>query len=96
MTYLADVLGRRGLLTAAMATLPTVVDAQTSAGLPFAQQTPMRCGAVSLRVRDLDRVGDYYRALLGLEVLDRTRESLALGTGGVALLGLLPVWWTPR
>lgn len=72
-----------------MAALPAAAQAQQAGpDLPFALQTPMHCGAVSLRVRDLDRVADYYRALLGLDVLDRTRESIALGAGGVALLHL--------
>ncbi len=81
---------RRTLMSlAAMASLPAAAEAQTAPpDLPFALQTPMRCGAVSLRVRDLDRVADYYRALLGFDVLDRTRETITLGAGGVALLHL--------
>lgn len=56
--------------------------------MPFALRTPMHCGAVALRVRDLDRVADYYRHLLGLDMIDRTRETAVLGAGGVALLRL--------
>jgi catechol 2,3-dioxygenase len=43
---------------------------------------------VTLRVRDLDKVTDYYRDALGLTVMQRSATSARLGSGGVALLDL--------
>ena len=37
-----------------------------SANPTFASRTPLHIGAVGLTVRDLDKVGRYYRDLLGL------------------------------
>ena len=57
MTVHQGASGRRSLMRlAAMAALPAAAQAQQAGpDLPFALQTPMHCGAVSLRVRDLDR-----------------------------------------
>jgi catechol 2,3-dioxygenase len=61
----------------------------TAGGGPtFANRTPMRVGMVTLRVRDLDKVADYYRDAIGLTVMQRTAASARLGSGGVALLDL--------
>lgn len=48
----------------------------------------MRIGAVALRVRNLDRVADYYRDALGLTVLARAEGVVHLGAGGTRLLTL--------
>jgi catechol 2,3-dioxygenase len=60
----------------------------TGGGPTFANQTPIRIGMVTLRVRDLDTVTDYYRDALGLTVMQRSATSARLGSGGVALLDL--------
>jgi catechol 2,3-dioxygenase len=57
-------------------------------GPTFANRTPMRIGMVTLRVRDLDKVADYYRDAIGLTVMQRSATSARLGSGGVALLDL--------
>ena len=57
-------------------------------GPTFANRTPMRIGMVTLRVRDLDKVTDYYRDALGLTVMQRSATSARLGSGGVTLLDL--------
>jgi len=43
---------------------------------------------VNLRVRDLDKVADYYRDAIGLTVMARSMMGALLGAGGVALLHL--------
>ena len=57
-------------------------------GPTFANRTPMRIGMVTLRVRDLDKVANYYRDAIGLTVMQRSATSARLGSGGVALLDL--------
>ena len=57
-------------------------------GPTFANRTPMRVGMVNLRVRDLDKVADYYRDAIGLTVMARTVVGALLGSGGVPLLNL--------
>jgi catechol 2,3-dioxygenase len=57
-------------------------------GPTFANRTPMRIGMVTLRVRDLDKVADYYRDAIGLTVMMRTATGARLGAGGVPLLDL--------
>ena len=57
-------------------------------GPTFANRTPMRIGMVNLRVRDLDKVADYYRDAIGLTVMARSMMGALLGAGGVALLHL--------
>jgi len=59
-----------------------------SAGPTFANRTPMRIGAVTMRVRKLDTVADFYRDVLGLAVMERTATAAVLGAGGVRLLVL--------
>ncbi|KRR05858.1 VOC family protein [Bradyrhizobium valentinum] len=60
----------------------------TSGGPTFANRTPMRVGMVTLRVRNLDLVTDYYRDAIGLTVMQRTATGARLGAGGVPLLDL--------
>jgi len=62
--------------------------ANPSATPTLASRTPLHIGAIGLKVRDLDRLTDYYRDVLGLSVLDRSREGATLGAGGVALVHL--------
>ena len=83
------------LLTAAglLVGLTTMAAAQAEGtaggnGPTFANRTPMRVGMVNLRVRDLDKVADYYRDAIGLTVMARSMMGALLGTGGVALLHL--------
>lgn len=54
----------------------------------FANRTPLRIGATALAVRDLDRMTDYYRDLLGLAEIERTADTVRLGAGGVPFLTL--------
>lgn len=49
---------------------------------------PMQIGLVTLNVNQLDRVADYYRYLLGLDILERDGNVLRLGVGKTALLEL--------
>ena len=58
------------------------------AGPGFASTTPIRIGAASLRVRDIDRVSAYYRDVLGLIVLARGAAGVTMGTRDGALLTL--------
>jgi catechol 2,3-dioxygenase len=57
-------------------------------GPTFANRTPMRIGMVTLRVRNLDLVANYYRDAIGLTVMARSMMGARLGTGGVPLLNL--------
>lgn len=57
-------------------------------GPTFANRTPMRIGMVTIRVRKLDTVTDYYRDVLGLAVMERSATGAVLGAGGVKLLAL--------
>jgi catechol 2,3-dioxygenase len=59
-----------------------------SGGPTFASRTPMRIGMVTLRVRQLDPVADFYRDVIGLSVMERTATGALLGAGGVKLLAL--------
>lgn len=49
---------------------------------------PMQIGLVTLNVRQLDTVADYYRHLLGLEIVGRDGKTIRLGAGDTALLEL--------
>ena len=65
------------------------MDAPNPSATPtFASRTPLHIGAIGLKVRDLDRLTDYYRDVLGLAVLDRSQDGATLGAGGVALVHL--------
>lgn len=59
-----------------------------AAGPNLANRTPMRVGVVALRVRQLDRVADFYRDAIGLSVIERSATAATLGAGGVKLLVL--------
>ena len=59
-----------------------------SGGPTFANRTPMRVGMVTLRVRRLDTVADFYRDVIGLAVIERSATAATLGAGGVKLLVL--------
>lgn len=50
---------------------------------------PLRAGSLTLAVRDLPRVKEFYERVLGLETLDDTPSYARLGVGGVVLLELL-------
>ncbi|MFT4120448.1 VOC family protein [Bradyrhizobium sp.] len=58
------------------------------AGPTYASRTPMRVGMVTLRVKNLDVVADYYRDVIGLAVMERSATAAKLGTGGGVLLAL--------
>ncbi|MGZ3292928.1 MAG: VOC family protein, partial [Xanthobacteraceae bacterium] len=65
------------------------MDAPNPSALPtFASRTPLHVGAVGLRVRDLNRLCEFYRNVLGLSVLDRGKDVATLGAGGVPILHL--------
>jgi catechol 2,3-dioxygenase len=49
---------------------------------------PIQIGQVALIVNDLDRVGDYYQSVIGLERLSGSGEELVLGAGGRPLVEL--------
>jgi catechol 2,3-dioxygenase len=75
-------------LAAATAAAARAEGTPGAGGPTFASQTPMRIGMVTLRVRNLDLVTDYYRDAIGLSVMQRTATGARLGAGGVALLDL--------
>ena len=80
--------GASSLTTAAAAAAQAEGTAGSVAGPTFANRTPMRIGMVTLRVRDLDLVANYYRDAIGLTVMQRTATGARLGSGGVPLLDL--------
>ncbi len=82
-------LTRRTLLRLAGASsLSAAAQAAGGGGPTFANRTPMRIGMVTLRVRNLDLVADYYRDAIGLTVMAHTMMGALLGSGGVPLLNL--------
>ena len=90
-------LTRRTLLTlAGGAALAGAARAEGGATVPggaqpgFAQATPIRCGAVGLRVRDIARMSDFYQSVLGLAPISISADGVILGAGGVPLLWLEP------
>jgi catechol 2,3-dioxygenase len=52
----------------------------------FASRTPLHIGTVGLVARDLDRLTEFYRSLLGLTVLERTGRIARLGVAGATLI----------
>ena len=80
--------GASSLTAAASAAAQAEGNAGGAGGPTFANRTPMRIGMVTLRVRDLDLVSNYYRDVIGLTVMQRTATGARLGAGGVALLDL--------
>src|SRR2546430_11270787 len=75
-------------LAAAAAAAAHAEGGGNSGGPTFANRTPMRVGTVTIRVRVLDTVADFYRDVIGLAVMKRTATSATLGAGGVKLLVL--------
>src|SRR3954468_20296528 len=57
-------------------------------GPTYARRQPVRVGMVTLRVKNLDKVSDYYRDVLGLTVMERAATAAKLGTAGITLLVL--------
>ena len=57
-------------------------------GPSFAASAPIRCGAIGLRVRDLDRMSRYYQSVLGLGVISTGAGGVTLGAGGIPLVFL--------
>jgi catechol 2,3-dioxygenase len=57
-------------------------------GPTYASRTPMRVGMVTLRAKNLDKVADYYRDVIGLTVMERSDAAARLGTAGITLLVL--------
>lgn len=53
-----------------------------------ANDAPVVVDHVALIVRDLEKVGDYYRSVVGLDELSADREVIRLGAGGRLLLEL--------
>lgn len=51
-------------------------------------ETPLRVGGVSLRVRDAERAGAFYREVVGLSELGREGGAVWLGAGGRRLVEL--------
>jgi catechol 2,3-dioxygenase len=58
-------------------------------GLPYGLTRPVHVGEVALRVRNLTLMADYYKSMLGLEILHNGSDLVTLGAGGVPLLHLL-------
>jgi catechol 2,3-dioxygenase len=56
---------------------------------PIAHDAPLFPASIELVVRDLDRVGAFYRSVIGLSVIADDGARLALGAGGTPLLTLL-------
>ena len=80
--------GASSFAAAASAAAQAEGNAVGGGGPTFANRTPMRVGMVSLRVRKLDVVADFYRDAIGLAVMERSATSATLGAGGVKLLVL--------
>lgn len=84
-------------VTSAAAALPGALAAEGIAAgttpaapaLPFALTTPVHCGEVAIRVRDLDNMVAYYREVLGLSEFSRTEDGATLGAGKTPLLHLV-------
>jgi catechol 2,3-dioxygenase len=55
----------------------------------LSHQAPVHIGAVSLAVRDLNRVSDFYEKALGLSLLSASGRERELGAGGITLLKLI-------
>ncbi len=51
-------------------------------------ETPRRVGSVTLVVRDLEEVIDFYQWIIGLELIDRGARHARLGVGGKVLVHL--------
>jgi catechol 2,3-dioxygenase len=62
----------------------------TEAGLPFALTRPIHIAEVGLKAHDVEKVADYYRAILGLETISNSGGTVTLGAGGVPFLVIEP------
>ena len=63
------------------------MDAPNASAMPtFASRTPLHIGAIGLVARDLDKLTNFYRDLLGLTVLERTGRVARLGVAGTPLI----------
>jgi catechol 2,3-dioxygenase len=60
--------------------------ANPSATPTFASRTPLHIGAVGLVARDLERLTEFYRGLLGLTIIERTGRVARLGVADVTLI----------
>ncbi len=85
---LLELAGAATLAAAAAGAAKAEGTAGASTGPTFATQTPMFIGMVTLRVRALDPMIDYYRDVIGLKVMERSAAGAKLGSGGVVLLSL--------
>jgi catechol 2,3-dioxygenase len=72
--------------------MTTLADASESAHADrpelLAAQTPVRIGKVTLCVRNLQQVADFYRTVIGLEAITTEPGVVRLGAGGKVLLEL--------
>ncbi|MCK1755691.1 VOC family protein [Bradyrhizobium sp. 137] len=84
---LLQLAGAASLAMAAAAAARAEGNAQ-GGGPTYASRTPMRVGMVTLRVKNLDKLADYYRDVIGLTVMERSATGAKLGTAGLALLVL--------
>jgi len=66
----------------------TAMDHYTSTALE-SHRAPVHVASVALRVRDIDRVGTFYRDVVGLSVIGDEGRTLTLGKDGVVLLALV-------
>jgi len=82
------ILQMAGASSLAAASAAARAEGNAGGGPTFASRTPMRVGMVTLRVRKLDLVADFYRDVIGLVVTERSASSATLGAGGVKLLVL--------
>jgi catechol 2,3-dioxygenase len=86
-------MSRRTFVTAGGSALAAdLFDAEAATAAPAyleALAAPLHIGAVTLNVKDLDRVTAFYDELVGLDVLARSTDQSILGVDGVALLHLL-------
>lgn len=57
--------------------------------LPYGLTRPVHVGEVALRVKDLRQMTDYYKSMLGLEILHNGTDLVTLGAGGAPLLHFL-------
>lgn len=55
----------------------------------LSHQAPVHIGAVSLAVRDLSGVSDFYEKAIGLSLISASGSERMLGAGGVTLLRLI-------
>lgn len=54
--------------------------------LPFAADAPVSVGHVGIKAKDVEKVAEYYRQIVGLQDVSRRSGALVLGAGGRPLL----------